>query len=390
MSKNIINVSQAQHSNFPKNLTHSTIVIASQNSFSFGSQSIIDLKVRNIKIHELILNFNTNACSGVTSNGTYPYLNSAFSFFQKLEILINGQVMDTIYADSNFLLNQLFYCDEQRLLNNYAAGSYTNIASRYTLTNTNNSNWYVNLKSLFNQCHFALLSTSHEVQLRITMQPLANVINQGALVGTPVVNINSVSLLARVTNLDIPTSNQLLLSMNKTPLTNRFLSTRYMMITQQAGVTNTTIVMTSIVGNIHSLYFVVRPVSGLTGSTQYTYTPILNFQILDSAGSNINGGTVIPSSFNLLQQQKWWCQSTFPAESFTGVNQSNVYMYSFSVDPISSHANGSNYSSRRFSGNEQLLINFTTALASVYQIDLFAMVESGIQQSATACQLISI
>ena len=301
--------------------------------------------------------------------------------------------MDTIYPDLNFILNQIYFDDEDRLCNNLSSGLYSGaagITQRYGLTNTANSNWFVNLKCLFNQNHFAILSNSHEVQLRVSMQSQANAINQGALVGTALVAINSVSLYARVTQLPTNLSNQLLLEMQKQPKDSLFLSTRFMPITIQSGVSTSTVILSGIVGSVHSLYFIVRPTTGLVGASQYSYTAIKDFSIYDSGGSNICGGSVIPSTFNLLQMQKWFGLSTFSAEGFTGVNNSYCYMYSFSVDPSSSMKNSSHYTTKQFTGNEQLIINYTAALSGTYQIDIYALVESSIRQSANSVQLITL
>ena len=386
-----LNIVPSQHSGFPKGLIHTTITTPSQSVFNFGSTSIIDLKTKGVKIHELVLAFNTSACTGVTANGsTLPVLNPAFYWFSRLEILINNVVMDTIYPDSNFIFNQLYYADEDRLLNSYAAGHYSNVSNRYALTNTNNSNWYINLKCLFNQNHMSILSNNHEIQLRVTMAPLANIINQGALVGTPSVTINSCSLISRVTQLDNATNNKLLLEMVKIPRHNLFLATRYMPINIQSGVSSSTIVLTGIVGSVHSIYFVVRASNALTGANQYSYNTIKDFQILDAFGSNIVGGVPIPSTYNLLMQGKYWSQSTFQGEGFTGVNNSNVYMYSFSVDPSSAMKNSAHYSTKTFTGNEQLIINYNSALASATQVDIYGLVESAVEQTATGCKLINL
>jgi hypothetical protein len=303
-------------------------------------------------------------------------------------MIINNTVIDSINNDFNYILNQLYYQDEDALLLNYAAGS--TVSHRYGLTNTNNSNWYVNLKTLFNQTNFSLLSNAHEIQLRITMQPLSNVLNQGALVGTPSVTINSVSLLARVTQLTPQLSNNLLLEISKIQRDNLFLATRHMPVTIQSGVLNSTIVLTGIVGSVHSIYFVVRPSSGLTKENQYNYTAIKDFQILNSSGNSLIGGSVVPSTFNLLVQQRWWVLSSFPAQAFTGTSNSYVYMYSFSVDPSSAMKNSANYSSQAFTGNEQLIINFNNALPSTHQIDIFSLVESSVKQGANSIQLIAL
>ena len=300
MVKQSLNIAASQHSGFPKNLTHTVLTIPSVSAFSFGSMSIIDLKQKGIKIHDLTLQFNTNAITGTqAANGTYPYLSSCYNWIQKLEIIINGNVVDTLYPDIQFILNNLYFADEDRLLNNYASGYYANPATnRYTLSNTNGSNWYLSLKSLFNQCHYALLTQNHEIQLRVTMNPLANVINVGALTGTPSCTINSVSLLARVTQLDQPNQQRLLVEMNKVTRHSLFHATRYQSFVLQSGITTSTSILTAITGSVHSLYFILRPVTGLTSNGAYSYTAIKDFYINNADGSNAVGGTTIPSSFN--------------------------------------------------------------------------------------------
>ena len=388
----VLNVAQSQHSgNWPRSLTHTILTIPSVSQFAFGSMSIIDLKQKNIKIHDAVLAFNINAITGVTANGsTLPVLNPVFHWFQKIEIIINGTVMDTIYPDIQFILNNLYHADEDRLLTNYGSGNYASVANRYTLSNTNGSNWYLSLKTLFNQCHFSLLSQNHEVQLRVTMNPLSNILNQGGLVGTCACTINNVSLLARVTQLDQSTSQRLLLEMNKVPKHSLFLSTRYQSFVVQSGVSNTNLVLTAITGSVHSLYFIVRPTNAITGATAYSYTAIKDFAINGADGSNIVGGTVIPSNFNLLIQNKHWFESTFCAEPFSGVNNSNVYTYCFSVDPASSFKNASHLTTRVMTGNENLIINFTSALASTYQVDVYALVESSLEQTPSYVKLINL
>ena len=384
-----LNIAGSQHSGFPRNLNHVVLSIPSQSAFSFGSQSIIDFKVKNIKVHDLTLAFNTSSLTGITANGTYPILNPAYFWFSKLEILINNNVIDTIYPDHQFILSNLYSSDEDRLLNNYSSGSYLSNTSRYTLTNSGGS-WYVSLKTLFNQTHMAILSQSHEVQIRITMQNLSNLLTLGGLTGTPSVTINNVQLLARVTQLDANMSQRLLVEQAKIPRHSLFLQTRYQSFVIQSGVSTSTFVLTGIVGSIHSLNFILRPTTGLVGSSAYSYTAIKDFQILDSGGTNINGGAVIPSTFNLTQQQKWWGESTFPAEGFAGTNNSYAYMYSFSVDPASAFKNAQHLTTKLFTGNEQLIINYVSALSGTYQLDVYALVEQAIEQSNGYVKLVNV
>ena len=66
-------------------------------------------------------------------------------------------------------------------------------------------------------------------------------------------------------------------------------------------------------------------------------------------------------------------------DSYTGVSNSYVYVYSFSIDPLSDINTGKFSSgSRTFLGTESILITFSSALTSTYQIDVFSYLQSGV------------
>jgi len=386
-----LNISNNQHSNVPRNLRHEILTIPSTSQFAFGGYGILDFKEKNVRVHELILAFNTSAVSGLTGSVTnYPNLNPAFHWFTRIELCLNNVVVDTLYPDAQFILNQLFYDDEDRTLNNYSAGHYSSLPQRNILSTTAGSNWYVNLKTFFQQTHLPILTQNHELQIRVYMQPLSNVCNQSTLTGTPVCTINSAQLIARVTRLDANTVSETLTQISKAPRHYLFYETRYATFTVQSGVTSTTLVLTPIVGNVGMLYFVVRPSASLTGNNAFSFTAINNFAILGADGSNICGGTSIPSSLNLLQMGKWWAKSSYLSESFAGTSNSYVYAYCFSADPVLSFDSGAHYTVRKFVGAEQLQIQFTGSLASNVQIDVYAYLESAIEQGPTTIKKLAI
>ena len=136
MQRKNLNLTQSQTSFIPtQNVIPTTLTIPSQSAFAWGAPSIIELKIKNIKVHEAILALTLGAVTGVTPDGTtYPNLNPSSSFFSKVEIVVDGNVEETINPDFNFIRNQLYASDIDRAMNNYAMGSYTNTSSRYTKT----------------------------------------------------------------------------------------------------------------------------------------------------------------------------------------------------------------------------------------------------------------
>ena len=71
------------------------------------------------------------------------------------------------------------------------SGDYKSIVRRNALSITP-STWYMSLDIIFNQAHVKLLQgNASDLQLRITMQPLSNIVSQSTLTGTPIATINS-------------------------------------------------------------------------------------------------------------------------------------------------------------------------------------------------------
>jgi hypothetical protein len=65
-------------------------------------------------------------------------------------------------------------------------------------------------------------------------------------------------------------------------------------------------------------------------------------------------------------------------------------MWSFSADPVAALSNGQALSSRKLTGGEQLVLNFGTALTTQVQVEVYAFVESVIDQSLSSIRKISL
>ena len=87
-----------------------------------------------------------------------------------------------------------------------ASGNYQSQASRYLLPQSANI-YQVPLRSFINQVKPKILnSTAHSIRVSVTLDTLANNLDVGTLVGSTM-TINSVSLFAKMQELDIPTIN---------------------------------------------------------------------------------------------------------------------------------------------------------------------------------------
>ncbi len=302
-------------------------------------------------------------------------------WFQKVDIVIGGNVIDTYYSQQNFLLENLFNIDEDRIYLNNQMGNYSSVAQRYAMA-TQTSNYFVNLKTLFNQIHLTTLTPNHQIQLRVYMQNLSEIVGYAS--GTPVATINSCNLIARVSRISPAAAQNKLLQITQQPTHNYFFESRFGLFQIPAGNASSQIVLTPIVGSVAFLMFVVRNTTNCTQALSFQYQPITNFQLLGSSSENIVGGQPISSALALQVMNRYWVESSYTSETSLGLtdNKANVYIWSFSADPITSMKNASQYSSRSFYGNEQLQITWASSLINPVQVDVYAMCNSALEQGA--------
>ena len=391
-------INPSQVSSHPHGLKTEYVVIPAQSSPSFGGMFTIMINQTNLFLHNIILNFNTNAIQVSKTGGTYlanePRLLPVNFWCQKIEIKIGSVVVQTLYDTDIFQHIQLLSPDEQhRLFLNDGAGVYSNPAQRATLTNTNSSDWFLNLKSFINQTHIPILSLGHQITLNIYMNPLANLSQidiSGGTLTSQSMNINSCSAICRVTRMTQDLVNSTTMMLTKTPTTYLFSDVKYQSFVVQSGVSQYTGVLSNITGKVQCLYFVIRPTASLTGDNAFSYTPITQFEIRDGGSQNIVGGSPIKATFNQTIQCAHWLKTWYLNDSYAGTSNSNVYFYSHAIDPlVDTNTGKSSGGSRTYQGTESLRITFPSATSTTYQVDLFAYVQSAVCLTATSAMKVN-
>ena len=197
------------------NVTQTWLNINSNSVASFNSIVTFDINQLG-KINELYLLFNMSSITGVTGNSvlTVPAPISAFKWFTNVTYSYQGQVIDTVTNDQNFIHQQISYDDQDRLFINTASSNYQSQASRYLLGQSANI-YQVPLRSFINQINPEILnSNAHSIRVSVTLDTLANILDVGTLVGANMV-INSLSLLVKMQKLDMPTINYKMNQLNK-------------------------------------------------------------------------------------------------------------------------------------------------------------------------------
>ena len=393
-----LNLPQKQAFTVPANLKSEFVIIPSTSSPAWGSYFIFDVKERNCIISDLLLGFTLGAITGATGTAvtSYPHFSPATFFPTKIEIVINNITIDTLYPVQQFTAQQFFNDDNDRVYINNQQGAYNSIIQRNTLS-TATSNYYVKLRTIYNECHIPILSDAHNVQIRVYMDQLANVVNMSTLSGTVTSTITA-NIICKVLKIPADVASNRLAAMIKKPEQSIYHNLRYSPFAVSSGVSSTTIVLTPFVGNIVALFFVIRNADKITKNDAYQFTAISNFALLDSTSSNCVGGQAINSVLALNYLNQFYCRSSYTSETSLGANiagtvtdnKANVYAWSFSSNICEALENGLLLGHRKFLGNEQLQITFTGSLASNIQVDVWAYCQSVFEQGANYVKVMAL
>ena len=314
-----------------------------------------------------------------------------------MEIVVNNITIDTLYPVSNFVSQQFFNDDNDRVYINDMQGAYNSIIQRNTLS-TASSNYYVKLRTVYNECHIPILSDSHNLQIRVYMDTLANVVNTGSgQTGTPTATI-AANIVCKVLKLPADIASNRLAAMIKKPEQSIYHNLRYSPFAISSGVSSSTIVLTPFVGNVAALFFVIRNADKITKNDAYQFTAITNYALLDSTSSNCVGGQALNSVLALNYLNQFYCRSSYTSETSLGANiagtvtdnKANVYAWSFSSNICEALENGLLLGHRKFLGNEQLQITFTGSLASNIQVDVWAYCQSVFEQGANYVKVMAL
>lgn len=375
-----LSIPALQHSSDYSPLKSETVIIPSTNVPSFGSQFVIDVRELNVLVHSLTLQFNLSAITVMTSGMFVPTQH----FINHIDYVQNGNIIDTYYPLDQFLQQQLFQRDEDRLISNTASGLYSSTAQRITMASAANA-YYLPLNDFFKQAKMIpMLENCHNLQLRVFLNPLAD-ITSGT--GTATASITSVNLLAKVTRLREEEANALKMEMfQKKFLHFKFNDLKTQAFTVNSGVTSTNLVLSAITGPISHIMFVVRPTASLTGNSAFAFTAINQYELLNSSGQNFIGGQPIVNSQALLMIGNEVSKSSYLSETALGLtnNNANVYVYSFSADCCETARDGVSLGTHNFSGSEQLKLTFVSSLGAAVQVDVLAYSEAILQLSKGA------
>jgi len=380
-----LNLTASQHTEMPEHLRHEYIIIPSNTQPAWGGYFTIDIREHGSNLHNIILQINASALTYSTTTSNPRYTPAAF-WISRVEFVQSNNIIDTRYANEQFINTQLFNFDEQRKLLNLAMGPYDVTATRQTLSSATN-NYYIDLSSFFEQGHVPLLDNKTDLQIRVYMDALANNVVANGSTGSPISTLNSCNAICKLTRMHSSHALSLKSAIASRPHHYKFTELRYGTFNVSSGVSATSLILTQITGKVHYLFFTVRPTNALVGDNEFSYTAINNYALLDNSGANIVGGQPVPSALSLLILNKDNTKSSYTAES---TNNANVYMWSFSASSVDARETAADLTTRQFTGNEQLQITFIGSLAASVQVDVYAYVESCVEYNAAGVRKITL
>lgn len=415
-----LNIPDYQNSQL-QNVKYETVLVPSTSQVAFGGYSIFDFKEKACLINDIVLQFQVTNLSAGTANPSYsvPRMIPCFNWFTRIEIVQNNQILETLYPQSNFLLHQMFLIDEERQKLNDGAGDYKSPYKCYLKTQ-NQSYWYLPLWTYFKTGHIPCLYPKDDLQIRLYMDTLSNniTVDSNTFTGTPSCSLTA-NLVVNVTRLGDDIHTYRLQSLNKGPEHYKFLEMRYGTTVIPANSNPApafNYVLNAVTGNVVFLLAIIRPTGNKgPGSTStnividpFQYIPVSNFSLLDSTSTNISGGQ--PVSLSLLKEylsRKWTASSYYSDirnvyvdsiingpdyyKQYTGNNYfsttggrlqdstSHAILYSFSDDPVGAANSGRSAGGHRFKGSEQLQVQFSSPLATAYNLEIYAYVEGALE-----------
>ena len=110
---------------------HELMYVPASSVPNFGSYGVIDIKDKNVLIHGINLQF---VCSPVVGTTLTGYFNPFCYAIQRLEIVVNGIVIDQLMGNQQHLLTQFLEFDEDRTSLGLAQGLYSSTSNRTALS----------------------------------------------------------------------------------------------------------------------------------------------------------------------------------------------------------------------------------------------------------------
>lgn len=355
-------------------------------SVAWGGNVTIPIREKGKLLTGIQLEFQVSALSGLSNSSGSQYLLPCQFWPTKIEVFHGNTNIETIYPTATWAISQITASsDAKRSLLNSAAGNAFSTSSLVTKS-ASAGYWYLPLVlGPWCQSGFPLVTTA-DLELRITLDSLSNLWGTtfGTATGTPSVTFTSLQAITSMVELPPQMVDYHSSLLRRSPVHHVFLDMFSQQFTIASGTSSSSLVLSSITGNVAFLVFCIRS-SSPTGANLITFnTGLSNFAILSAGGENIVGGSSINTDLSRYVQFRDWFNTTFTSDT------NGVYVYSHVVDPLEVYNNGSALGGRVYTGSEQLSLTFSSSLASAVQVDVFAFTYAAIEIGASGSRKFAI
>ena len=311
-----LNLVESQVSQVYDEITHQLVSFQSVAPALFGSPVSYKISDKNIALNDVSVQILLSPVTGITG-GTGVRLTSGHGLYSRIEYKINGVIRDTAYGVSNHVLTQIMNDNADRVIMNNACGNYASTLQRTSMATTT-SPYIIPLSSLFNTANYPIITASHEIEIVVYLNSLADCVILNGGTGTPVCSIISSNLLCRTTRMPQWLAESRLTNMTAMPEDTIFHSVRTTQFTAQTGSTNAIINLNVLsAASIAFIFFVVRDSNRQTGDGVTTYNKITSFSLRDATNVSISGSQDITDAM-AQNLSLFWSESSYQAETSNG------------------------------------------------------------------------
>ena len=282
-------------------------VVSAQSAASFGSQVeyLLPKVPQFMTSFDVFFNWSAILCSGSTPGNTATCItNPILATFDRIEIVLNGQVVQTIWGDMlNFQLDTMYSIEPYTGLAYQAGLGRTNTQKNTQQTASGGPQFTVSVISLFDSCT-PLLSAIGDARIRITYNPnYANYFSYGSGDSAGTTTITFTQVMIKTTVASDYVASLWTKCIRERGLLLSFYDMRRMFINIPSGTTSyPNLRLNSFTGKPLALYFWTLPTSG-TGAQITTPLQLLTFTIYDASGNIISGqGLNVPAKWNTYVQ----------------------------------------------------------------------------------------
>ena len=324
--------------------------------------------------------------AGTATSKSYLSLVNDGSFLSKLvEVRIGGQLLSSLYPEAWYVNPVIHWTNEQKF--KYLPGIGNNTQTVRRAAGIAGQTLYINIPVpwITSKGWFVKQALGQQLDIKIYHNDLTTILQTDGT--SPSLPISSLTLNVSGRNY-LAQANQLAAINNVRRLGmvhQRFLDPVQQQFTLASGSANFTVQLTNMNGLYSHLLFVIRAAASVStplGNAPDNFVSLANYSFLDSAGN-----IVLPTQTHAYALGPY--ATKYTRGDFTDVagglatTQKNIYAVFFDSEPERSTRLGTQNGLYRMDGLARLQINFASAIASNYLVDVIGYTLSSLETNGS-------